>query len=233
MAVPVSSVTQSLTEGAMIARPMEQTPKVEHRWYAAVHDRLSKLDEGRMAPLRDFVAGGASGRVIEIGCGTGANFAYYNWDNVEAVEATEPDPHMLKRAATKRGALPAAAQAKLRLSQSPAEALPFPEASFDCAVVCLVLCTVQDLRRALAELRRVLKPDGELRLVEHVAAGGTTGKVQQLVQPIYGWLCDGCQLHRETEREVRDAGFDLEVVERTDFGPLWPGFTGIARPPAR
>jgi SAM-dependent methyltransferase len=206
---------------------------VEHRWYAAVHDRLSKLDEGRMAPFRDFVAGGASGRVLEIGCGTGANFAHYDWSKVEVVEATEPDPHMLKRAELKGRGLPAAAQAKLRLTQAPAEDLPFSEASFDCAVVCLVLCTVRDPQRSLAELRRVLKRDGELRLVEHVAAGGTTGKVQRLVQPIYGWLCDGCQLHRHTERELELAGFDLEVVGRTGVGRLWPGFMGIARPPTR
>jgi ubiquinone/menaquinone biosynthesis C-methylase UbiE len=209
---------------------MEQSiPRVEHRWYASVYDHLSKLDERRMAPIRDFVAGGASGRVLEIGCGTGANFAHYDWTKVEHVEASEPDPHMLKRAEAKRGALPPEAQVKLRLSRSPAEALPFPDASFDCAVVCLVLCTVFDQQRVLAELRRVVRAGGELRLVEHVAAEGTRGKVQRVVQPVYGWLNGGCQLHRHTERELQAAGFALQVVERPDFGPLWPGFVGVAR----
>jgi ubiquinone/menaquinone biosynthesis C-methylase UbiE len=174
-------------------------------------------------------AGGASGRVLEIGCGTGLNFALYNWPEVEIIEAAEPDPHMLKRADAKREALAPGDRSKLRLTQAPAEALPFPGASFDCAVVCLVLCTVSDVQQALAELKRVMKPLGEARLVEHVAADGTAGTVQRVVQPVYGWLSAGCQLHRHTEDAIRRAGFNLEVTERTNFGPLFPAFAGIAR----
>jgi SAM-dependent methyltransferase len=106
--------------------------------------------------------------------------------------------------------------------------LPFPDAHFDAVVSCLVLCTVADPARSLAEIRRVLKPGGELRLLEHVAAEGTWGGVQRLVQAPYGWLSAGCRLDRRTEAAVRGAGFTVEVWERTSFSPLHPAFLGVA-----
>jgi ubiquinone/menaquinone biosynthesis C-methylase UbiE len=205
-------------------------PPVRHRWSAAIYDRMARLDDKKMRPFRELIAGGAKGRVLELGCGTGLNFEHYDWAQVEAVEATEPDPFMLRRAESRRDALSGAAQAKLNLMLSPAETLPFDDASFDTAVATLVFCTVADQQRALAEARRVLKPGGELRLMEHVAAGGTTGRIQRAIQPVYGWVAAGCQLGRDTEHALKVAGFDLQIIERTALGPLWPTFVGIARP---
>jgi ubiquinone/menaquinone biosynthesis C-methylase UbiE len=187
------------------------------------------MDARTMLPLRDFAAGSAGGRVIEIGCGTGLNFLHYDWANVEALEATEPDPFMFRRAEVRMAALEPEQRAKVSLHDAPAEALPFPDASFDAAVATLVFCTVSDLDRALGEVRRLLRPGGQLRLVEHVKATGATARVQRVVQPVYGRISGGCQLSRETEAAVRRSGFELEITQRTKMGgPLWPVFVGIA-----
>ena len=212
---------------------MQQTPpRPRHRWFAAVYDRMEKLDEKRMRRLRPKVAGRAAGRVLEVGCGTGANLAFYDWPRVDSLDATEPDVYMLRRAQRRLAGLPADLRAKVRLQEAPAEALPFPDAAFDVVVATLVFCTVADPGRALAEVRRVLKPGGALYLMEHVAADGFAGGVQRFVQPVYGWLAAGCQLTRRTEDALRAAGFELAVEERVSFGPLWPGFLGVATKPA-
>jgi len=207
-------------------------PQPRHRWYAAIYDPLiSKSGEKKLAPIRRFVAGGASGRVLELGCGTGANLAFYDWQKVEALVATDPDPFMLQRAEAKVAALDPAVRAKVTLREVPAESLPFEDASFDCIVATLVFCTVADLDRSLAEAYRVLEPGGSLRLAEHVASAGFEARVQRLVQPIYGWIAADCHLNRHTEDAVRAAGFDLEVKDRTSLGPLYPSFVGVATKP--
>jgi ubiquinone/menaquinone biosynthesis C-methylase UbiE len=182
-----------------------------------------------MAPYRRFVAGKAMGRVLEIGAGTGANIGFYDWNRVESLDLTEPDPFMLQHAGPKLDALPDGVRNKIRLREAPAEALPFDDAAFDCIVATLVFCSVSDLDASLREARRVLKPAGELRLVEHVAASGVWGRVQRLVQPAYGWLAGGCNLSRPTEAALRAAGFELQVNERLKLAPMIPAFTGVAR----
>jgi ubiquinone/menaquinone biosynthesis C-methylase UbiE len=191
-----------------------------------MYDLFCRLSERQMRPLRQFAAGGASGRVLEIGCGTGGNFACYDWSKVESVEAVEPDPFMLKRASRKAAAAPGG---KVHLQQAPAEALPFDDESFDTAVATLVLCTVEDPFKAAAELRRVLKPGGQFRVVEHVrATGRKTAAVQDFVQPVYGWLAAGCVLGRNTELTLTASGFRVEVEDRPAFGPGMPGLVAVA-----
>ena len=132
-----------------------------------------------------------SGRVLEVGCGTGANLEHYDWQKIESFHATEPDPYMLKRVQPKLDALPAEARAKVTLTEAPAEALPFADGSFDTVVSTLVLCTVTEPSRALSEIRRVLAPGGELRLFEHVRGAGFLQRVQRLIEPVYGWTAGG------------------------------------------
>jgi SAM-dependent methyltransferase len=209
-----------------------QLPQPRHRWFAFFYDKLIEPSGNKtMGPLRQFAAGGARGRVLEIGAGTGSNLAYYDWSQVGSLEMTEPDPYMAKRIEPRVAALPPEARDKVHVSEAPAEALPFADGEFDCAVVTLVLCSVSDLQAAISELRRVVKPGGELRLVEHVKASGGMATAQKLFQPVYGWTSGDCQLSRETEAALRAAGFELEVTQRTALGPLWPAFAGIARRP--
>src|SRR6266511_3464982 len=106
-----------------------QLPQPRHRWYAAVYDPLiSKSGEKKLAPIRRFVAGKANGRVLELGCGTGANLAYYDWPKIEALVATEHDPVILQRAEGKVARLEPAVRAKVTLHEVPSGWLPFEEA---------------------------------------------------------------------------------------------------------
>src|SRR5262245_51833295 len=113
---------------------MPAAPAVEHRWFAALYDRLEKLGGSYSRELRPPVVSRAAGRVLEIGCGTGANLDYYDWQRIDSLDATEPDPHMLRRAVAKRDALPPYIRDRVTLQQAPAESLPFPDATFDSAV---------------------------------------------------------------------------------------------------
>jgi SAM-dependent methyltransferase len=204
-------------------------PRPRHRWYAAFYARvIEPSDRKALGPLRKFAAGGAHGRVLEPGAGTGGNLDHYDWSRVERLDLAEPDPFMRQHLEPKLAALPAGIRDRVHLSDAPAEALPFDDAIFDCAVVTLVLCSVADTTAALSELRRVLKPSGELRLIEHVAADGAWGTVQRIVQPVYGWMSGECQLRRDTESLLREGGFEVTVTERPSFGPMWPAFAGTA-----
>lgn len=198
-----------------------------HRFYAAFYEICSKLSDRQLRPYREFAAGGASGKVVEIGCGTGGNFPYYDWSKTESLDATEPDPFMLRKARSK---LRWPQAGLVRLREAPAEELPFPDASFDTAVATLVFCTVDDPAKSLSEIRRVLKLSGSLRLVEHVRAEGRWARFQDVVQPVYGWFSAGCVLGRATEEYLREAGFRVEVVERPKFAAPMPGLVAVAYP---
>jgi ubiquinone/menaquinone biosynthesis C-methylase UbiE len=197
-----------------------------HRLFATFYDICARLTDRQLRPLRAFAAGGARGRVLEIGCGTGANFAYYDWSKVESVDAVDPDPFMLAQAESKVARAP---EGKIRLQEAPAEALPFPNAFFDTVVCTLVLCTVQDAFEAIREVRRVLKSEGEFRIAEHVRGQGRTARLQDFVQPVYGWFAAGCVLGRPTELTLAAAGISLEVEDRPHFGPGMPGVMGVGR----
>lgn len=203
-------------------------PRPRHRWFATAYDLTSRLSERRLAPLRKALLRQAVGQVLEIGCGNGLNFAHYNFERVVSLDATEPDPFMLRRARPRLEALPPEARSRVTLTEAPAEALPFPDGSFDTVVSTLVLCTVSDLDRSLAEIYRVLKTGGMLLFLEHVRAPGMRARVQALVQPAYGWFASGCHLTRNTEAALRAAGFEVDVWRRTSFGPLWPVVLGVA-----
>lgn len=197
-----------------------KTGATGHRWFAAFYDHLSRVEErGALGRLRATLLSDVRGDVLEIGAGTGANFAHYRAD--ARVLALEPDPHMLKRAELRR-------TPNIELRQAPAERLPCDDASFDVVVSTLVLCTVDDVPAALAEIRRVLRPGGELRFIEHVRSDGVVGRVQDALQPAYGWFAAGCQWNRHTEDALRHAGFALPQLSRTKFGPHMPVIHGTA-----
>lgn len=198
-----------------------------HRWFAAMYDRIAGPGDRRLfSKIRPRLLGDLNGRVLEIGVGTGASFEYY--PSEAQVTGTEPDPYMLERA---RRRLAGLGVANIELRQAPAEQLPFDDASFDHVVSTLVLCTVRDQPRALAEARRVLKPDGTLRFLEHVRndESGFWGGVQDVITPAWRWFGAGCNPNRRTQRGIEQAGFRVEWIERMRIAPGTPAIYGVAR----
>ena len=190
-----------------------------HKWFAAIYDRMMASEEKKFfGAIREEMLKDVTGEVLEIGAGTGANFQYYR--NGAHVTATEPDPYMLERARKRAAEAPA----NIELHQVPAEELPFPDATFDFVIDTLVLCSVRDPRRALAEIKRVLKAGGELRLYEHVRYKHPLGALSQdIVTPVWRWFGAGCHPNRDTERFVREAGFELTSVRmRKELPPIPP-----------
>lgn len=181
---------------------------------------------------RDELLAGLSGRVLEVGAGNGINFAHYP-STVDEVVAIEPERYM--RAKAERAA--SAAAVSVTVSAGTAEELPFGSGSFDAAVACLVLCTVSDQGAALTELRRVLKPGGELRFLEHVRSSRNgKAKVQAAADRSGIWpsLGGGCHCSRDTVGAIRTAGFRVEHQRSLELGPSWgltnPHVLGVAAP---
>jgi ubiquinone/menaquinone biosynthesis C-methylase UbiE len=172
-----------------------------------------------LGPARAELAGGARGRVLDLGAGTGANFPFFGAAAAE-VHATEPDPFMRQRAAERARGAPR----PVTLHDAPAEALPFPDGHFDTVVAMLVFCTVGDPARALAEVVRVLRPGGELRFYEHVRApGAVAGRAQDWLAPVWRRIAAGCRPNRDTVRLIRAAGLEMvRVVETRPIPPIPP-----------
>ena len=169
---------------------------------AALYDAVLFLAERRaLRSWRRELLADLDGDVLELGAGTGANLAYYG-DQVRRLLLLEPDPAMRRR-------LVARAPRATVIAGS-ASLLPVADASFDAVVSTLVLCSVGRQDRALSEVRRVLRPDGRLLLIEHVAAGGDTRlrTAQHLVSPLWSRLAGGCSLERQTRSALAAAGFD-------------------------
>lgn len=212
----------------MAGRATGASPEpIAHPLFAALYETMGRrLEERLLGSLRRWVVGEAHGRVLEVGAGTGLSFPYYARD-VQLV-ATEPDPHMLRRARRRAAALGLAVD----LHDAPAEALPFPDASFDAVVCALVLCTVGDLPRALAEAGRVLRPGGELRFVEHVRGQGWQARAQDLVTPLWRRVGAGCHPNRATVDAIRAAGFRATRLEEHPLPVPGPIVAGVALRPS-
>lgn len=174
------------------------------RWYARM---APQLDAEGFAAYRKSLVEGLHGRVIEIGAGAGANLAHYP-DTVTGVMAVEPEPYL-------RGKAREAAPDRVEVVEGVAEDLPAKDGEYDAAVVSLVLCSVRDQARALAEIGRVLKPGGEFRFLEHVRGEGGLARMQWTVDhTIWPLLCGGCHSGRDTVQAVTKAGFRVDTLER-------------------
>jgi ubiquinone/menaquinone biosynthesis C-methylase UbiE len=161
--------------------------------------------------------------VLEVGAGTGANLPYFA--KAEKVVATEPDPYMLERA---RKRLAELGVTNIELAQHPAEQLPFEDASFDSAVSTMVFCSVRDPKKALAEIRRVLKPSGSFRFIEHVRPdGGLKARMFDAVTPVWRWFGAGCHPNRRTLESVKDAGFEVAELRHVSLSGM-PVIIGVA-----
>jgi ubiquinone/menaquinone biosynthesis C-methylase UbiE len=187
--------------------------------FAATYDRLSRTsEEAGLRTLRHGLLAGASGRVLEIGAGTGANLGLYG-GTIDGLVVTEPEPAMLRR-------LQKAAHHHLPLAQvvrAPAEQLPFEDGSFDTVVSTLVLCGVDDQPQALQEAHRVLKPGGQLLFLEHVRSDDPSlARFQDRIN----WLnriVVQCDCNRSTLAAIQAEGFTVSKLERTEL-PKAPKF---------
>lgn len=189
-----------------------------HPLFARLYERFSRRSEQHgQAEHRKVMLAGATGRVVEIGAGNGMNFAHYPATVTEVV-AVEPEPYLRARAVER------AAQAPVPITvvAGDADAIPLEDASVDVAVASLVLCSVPDQARALAELRRVLRPGGELRFYEHVVSRRPAGARFQTVFTDTAWrhLAGGCRLDRDTGAAIEAAGFRYRVCDRVPFQGL-------------
>jgi ubiquinone/menaquinone biosynthesis C-methylase UbiE len=209
------------------------TQAVHHPLFARLYALISpKAEKAGVGDHRREMLDGLAGRVIELGAGNGLNFAQYP-ESVTEVVAVEPEPYLRSRA----DEAAAAAAVPVTVVEGTADRLPAADASFDAAVASLVLCSVPDQARALAELRRVLRPGGELRFYEHVIADTPRKAAVQRRADAWGvWprMFGGCHVARDTVPAIEAAGFVVEQARRFDFksGPVAiPHVIGVARRP--
>ena len=217
-----------------ILRPPVTTITVRHPLCARLYaQQAARAEDLGLAERRRSLLEGLAGRVLEIGAGTGTNLPHYP-PAVTEVVAIEPEPYLRSRLTQAAAMAPRA----VAVVDAAAEQLPIEDGTFDAAVCCLVLCSVADPGRALAELRRVLLPGAELRFLEHVASPRPVRRRVQRAADATLWprLSGGCHLGRDTMRVIADAGFAIQREERFAFGipPLDPPKThvlGVARAP--
>jgi ubiquinone/menaquinone biosynthesis C-methylase UbiE len=195
---------------------------LKKRLFAASYDRMTAAtEEAGLRDRRRELLVHAHGRVLEIGGGTGANLPFYG-DAVTSLTVTEPEEPMVRRLRSRVDAQ----DRPVEVVRAPAEHLPFEGGSFDCGVSALVLCGVESQPDALAELRRVIKPGGQLLFIEHVRSQ-EDGLARW--QDRLNWLNQlvvNCDCNRPTLDGIQAAGFSIASVTHGEL-PKAPPF---ARP---
>ncbi|MDT0541268.1 MULTISPECIES: class I SAM-dependent methyltransferase [Streptomyces] len=206
--------------------------QIRHPLFARVYPRINAFAEahGALEHRRELLAG-ATGRIVEIGAGSGANFRHYP-PEVEQVIAIEPEPRL--RALAERAAADCPVPVEIRAGR--AEALPVPDASVDGVVASLVLCSIADVPATLAEAARVLRPGGYLYFYEHIrSTRPALARRQRIVNVVWPLLGGGCNLTRNPEPAITAAGFTIERARHFDFlinsrtTPSSPCVIGVAR----
>jgi len=211
---------------------MAAEERVRHPIAARLIERAMRAGERRgQDEHRRRLLDGLSGRVVEVGAGSGTNFRHYPASVTEVV-AVEPEPYL--RGLAEQAA--ATAPVPVRVVDAVSGSLPLAEASCDAGVACLVLCTVPDQERALAELARVIRPGGELRFYEHVVSHRPFEARLQRIADATFWplLAGGCHMSRDTTAAIGQAGFRIESCDRFPFSPgppvpAGPHILGTAR----
>lgn len=181
---------------------------------------------------RRYLAHDLEGVVLDLGAGSGAMIPYLQTalqrEPALHLHAIEPDPNRRRQA--KRTA--SAHDMDVNLRSGRAESLPYADDAFDVVIASAVFCTVLDPSRALKEVHRVVKPDGEFRFLEHVRADGLRGYVQDAVTPLWKRIDNGCHLDRQTDEWIAAGPFDLDEIETLRIGvsPSRPFVRGTATP---
>jgi SAM-dependent methyltransferase len=194
----------------------DQGSQVDNPFFARLWTYLSQREPEAVLALRRENLAGLSGRVLEVGAGTGTNFAFYPATVTEVV-AVEPEPRLAKLAAS------AAEAAAVPVTVSSATVESFSDAEpFDAIVCSLVLCSINDPDSVLRQLLSLLKPGGQLRYLEHIASDGSRARLQQFADATF-WpsLFGNCHTHRDTETSIARAGFRVKDTRRTWVMPRW------------
>ncbi|MFU7528544.1 class I SAM-dependent methyltransferase [Qipengyuania sp. ASV99] len=204
-------------------------------WYDAhIMPRLIKCacGTGQVMKRRAAIVPLARGDVFELGCGGGINHDFYDASAISSYAGIDPHGVLLDSAR-------AAAEAKgwpATLRQAQGEDIPFPSSNFDTVVCTFTLCSVEDPQRVLSEMRRILRPGGQVLFLEHGRApDGGVAKWQERIEPMWKRLAGGCHLTRSIGSAFRGAGFDVEPLGQ-GYLPKAPKFAmwnewGIARRP--
>jgi ubiquinone/menaquinone biosynthesis C-methylase UbiE len=193
------------------------------------------MEKAGYGPRRRQLLAGLSGRVVEVGAGNGLNFGHYP-PQVTHVLAVEPEPRLRELAQREATLVPV----PIDVVDGTADRLPAPDASVDAAVASLVLCSVPDVPRALAEIRRVLRPGGQLRFLEHVRADSPgLARVQRALDAtVWPFFGAGCHTHRDTAAAIEAAGFTITAIDHVRIpetsvpAPASPHIIGTATRPA-
>jgi len=195
--------------------------------FARLYDRLmQRTEEACLREWRGELLEGLSGSVLEIGSGTGANLPFYK--GLDDLYLHEPDEGMRRVLTERLGNLGLGFPVSVK--SGVAESIPFEDGTFDFVVSTLVLCTVLDLHASLGEIRRVLKPGGEFRFIEHVVSEDTgRRRWQEALNPVWKYIAGGCNACRDTERAIVDAGFQIQTITHQSLRKALP----IVRPSIR
>jgi ubiquinone/menaquinone biosynthesis C-methylase UbiE len=197
--------------------------------FARFYDRLlAGTERAGLGEMRHQLLSAASGRVLELGAGTGHNLEHYT-DAVTELILAEPDPNMAARL-RERLDREGTAAGQPSVIEAPAEDLPFDDGSFDAVVGTLVLCTVEDPVRAVSEARRVLVEGGRFLFLEHVrSARPGAARWQDWLERPWGFFAGGCHPNRATDQLLAGAGFWIDSLERDKLPKAPP----IVRPMIR
>lgn len=172
--------------------------------FARLYPKIIKSSEEKwLRERRARLLSEVAGDVVEIGAGTGLNLPHYGPD-VMTLTLTEMSPHMIQTLEQEV----ASRRPEAKIVGAPAESLPLPGDSADVVVSTLVLCSVADQTKAIAEMRRVLRPGGRIYLLEHVAGAGRLHRIQRFADPITKTFGRGCHTSRDTKGAFAAAGFD-------------------------
>ncbi|BBZ29938.1 methyltransferase type 11 [Mycolicibacterium madagascariense] len=190
--------------------------EVDNPFFARLWSRMATREPEAVLRLRRENLAGLSGRVLEVGAGTGTNFAFYP-SMVTEVVALEPERRLATIARESAGA----AAVPVRVTTETAEDHRVDE-PFDAVVCSLVLCSIDDPDSVLRQLFSTLRPGGELRYLEHVASGGVRASIQRFADAtVWPRLLGNCHTHRDTERSISNAGFEIRESRREFMMPAW------------
>jgi protein-L-isoaspartate O-methyltransferase len=196
--------------------PVSEPDTVDNPFFALMWSKMSTREPESIRKLRRANLVGLTGRVLEVGAGTGTNFEFYP-STVSEVVAIEPERRLavIARQAAERAAVP------ITVTTDTVEEFDAGE-PFDYVVCSLVLCSVGDPDDVLRQLFSMLRPGGELRYFEHVASTGMRAGLQRLADAtVWPRLLGNCHTHRDTEQSIVDAGFEVRAARREWVLPAW------------